>query len=777
MILSGRYLSSINNEYIALGTKSKLFDPTFSNDSELIVLCLKTNSRIGREMSGRFNDILLIDDMVVCALEQELVIYRIVSAEKCNEEAQIVENSGNTHNFECLISIKVVVSSMSYNQKRNMLLLSADKLILLDMNTFKTYNVGISDRCNSISYNRKVNHIIAACIGDELVIYDIKKKEEIIRKTFAGLRKVEWHPFTSTCLFVLEAGLNVLDLSNDKLSKICESCANFLIRDDTLYTWDQNVLNVYNTMNDGSLVYSGKFEIADMFCFNTNGRLAVLSLLSGSTMIRSVTTLFYTKRECIFSLMNNLIVNIVDGNKLKIKKISAKQMCTEKNVHELFSSFNKELKYEKPRLNVESDEIVGLILEKNWDEIKKRNITTNVPLSYFIDEDKEVLTDNLRLLLLICVKNDDYKFLIQNNIVDYKYLLKHLDKNELVVLAEHLAGKVPFNEIAEIYEMADDKKLLFKIKFDCVKKLADQIGICDLHNTYLSFLREMKDAQIFFEDPVIDYFMEYSRFVEDTELSAYLDNKKGVTKKHVDVKMGPKGMIKEHVKELPRIGLSAEHAHPPLIQKKKTPDIPFLPKTGKTPADELNKPAPSFIPKSPRLSHPTPNVGDLSLKTTEKKLKYSDLLRGKGVIQNGPKPVLNVPPKHKPTMDSPIPRPSRPTSAVPKQPSPTRITSVSDEFDENEINEIDQLIQQKICELKEKTSKKTSVIFRSRIKTGLASVSQYKKVTNPNILPYLRIFKEDLSFNEFLTKSQMLLNFPEVKVWLEGIINLWRIVE
>ncbi|ELQ75173.1 putative WD40/YVTN repeat-like-containing domain, WD40 repeat-like-containing domain protein [Trachipleistophora hominis] len=785
MLLTSRYLSSLTHEYIALGTKSKLFDPTFSNYSELIIINLKTNEKIKREMNGRFNDILVIENMVICALEQEMVIYRVVSMD--DEQLDEVDNSKNTRCLECVLSIKMVVNALSFSQKRNMLLLAADKLILLDLNTVKSYNVGITGRANSISYNKKVNHIIAASIDNQLLVYDIKKKEEVVDKKFSNLKRVEWHPHTSMYLFIQEDGLSVLDLSNDKITTICLECTGFLVRDEFLYIWDQSCLRMFRhgesakvqNVKTDLLIHVGDYAVSDLFHFNTNDRLAVISLLSGSTMILANSFLFYSSPPFSFALRNNVIFYTRDKEILR-KQIHLMPIKVEKDVHELLAGVNNGAEYECPKLCVQDDEIAQLILEKRWDEIKCRHDAVDVPLAYFLDEDKKFLMDNLKLLLLICVKESNYRFLIENNVVDYKYLLKYLNKEELGVLAKQLAGKVPFDEIARIYEMAGDKKMLFKIKFDCIRKLADQMSICDVHGVYLNLIHKMKEEDVYFEDEMIDYFLEYARFVNDKDVVEYLEDKKGMKRTNEMNDVKSRATVVEQRASTVKLDRSesTENVLPRPAPKSSVPEIPLPQRVSSTPI-KTHPPTGPALRKSPIIPgmQDMPDISRLSLNTKDKKLKYSDIMKGRTAPQSGFRPVTSEKKAVKPPSLS-IPKPVRSENIANEPPSVTQIKNISEEFNEDEINELDSLIQKRIADLREKSAKKKGIIFKARIKDGLQRVGHYKKITNPNILPYLRIFKEEgLSYEEFLKKSQALLNFSEVKMWLEGILNLWKIVD
>ncbi|KAG0437157.1 Proline-rich protein 1 [Dictyocoela muelleri] len=75
MIFNKRYISSIKKNIIAMGTKAKLFDPTFSTDSELVIYDLKNQISKTFKMNSRFNKLIWADSFVVCGLENgELVV-------------------------------------------------------------------------------------------------------------------------------------------------------------------------------------------------------------------------------------------------------------------------------------------------------------------------------------------------------------------------------------------------------------------------------------------------------------------------------------------------------------------------------------------------------------------------------------------------------------------------------------------------------------------------------------------------------------------------------
>lgn len=1012
MILPNRYLSSLTNTYIALGTKSKLFDPTFSNHSELkIVRIGKKQSKesgnskekgtalsgtenvnssdvIVREMNGRFNDILLIEreneHLVVCALEQELVIYQIAIKDKDaesksenppldNDDSGNPDNTVSDKNLSCLITIKISVSAMSYSPKRNMLLIAADKLILLDLRSFKSYKIidnrsenGVSENrkdsdrttsaCNftSVSLNKKVNHIIAATLSETLIIYDIKKKEEIIKKAIPGLKTICWHPNNSTALFVMTGDLCLFDLSSDRNVVVQRGVSGFKLCGGAVYVWDSEKIYVYgiaglegtdsengdrdgsdhassnsgNTPSQSSLIFRSAFYCTDIFYFNTNNNLAVLSLLTGSTKILGLSSLFYSMNKIVAVTINNLIISM--KNSLAMKKIKVQL-----NLDNVIKTTNFNIKNRQSyRLDVESSETAKMILRGEWKEVGDLRETVKVPLGYFVNKDLSILEKSLEandspcgdlekedspenhpsnshdtnlLILLLCIKQNNFKFLIQNAIIDYKYFLNDLKKDELVFLGKKLEGKVPFKELMEVYERGGEKECMYKMRFreiegyiaekksssssDGVSRSLGLRTLSLLHNTYLYLFMELKNNDVFFENAMNEYFLDYSKFVEKEEVYEYLRRKlTGSADVRVEKKkQNERGTVeKEKVPSLRESPVKGSSFVPPPLMKKTIENgpemkvdretrtarevssgikgvpspqfrtngssgnkgipspqfrtngssgnkgipspqfrtsrttgnkIPFMTEKEKevsynssvsntpsnynnpisNPPSNYNSPIrnpvrnfknPVTTPISP-ISSITNSIGNMNISNgpgkVEKKLKYSDLAAKGSFIKrrecvvpppfNIPKPKESIPSDAGERTYNDGPRISgnefhgdnRSVSDVSDNRSLDNLTT-------EDINDLDLLIKNKIHSLKEKLSFKKGVVFRQRIKDSLARVAHYKKVTNPSVVRELKgLFEDNLEFETFKSRCVDVMKYGEVRIWIEGILGLWKI--
>lgn len=209
--------------FVALATKSKLFDPTFSLTSELILI---------NYMTGKFYPP-VITELKFCKIrwcEFNSISYLVAGHENGvisiydrTEEGLVLLKSkpcmeGDITALDFLPSKSILVAGSSKGKIVFWTLSNLDKEYALDI----PLSVGIS----AISWNPKVSKILCIGTSDGVVkVLDIKKSSVIMTlgsKDFSEIKQLEWDPENNTRLIVMsEKGyLNVFDLSNDSVARI-----------------------------------------------------------------------------------------------------------------------------------------------------------------------------------------------------------------------------------------------------------------------------------------------------------------------------------------------------------------------------------------------------------------------------------------------------------------------------------------------------------------------------------------------------------------------------
>lgn len=904
MILSTRYISSISKKYVALGTKSRLLDPTFSSSSELILL--KNGSFIKTPSDSRFNDILLNDEnILICGKENELVVYEILDSEynkeclslnKINDktESDLFNDNHGSEDFHtdlsdekvktptetatsCLKSLftcKITVTSITKTPRNNLYLLVTDKLIFFDTKTLKLYNLtGNSGNLSipnikSVAYNIKVNHILAIVSDSTLIIYDLKRKEPVITKKMDNLGGCAWLPGNSTQILLLkDKTLFLLDLTSEKQKHIGEGFNGFkMICDEEdpsnisksrLVTWNDHNLVKYRPEDFTEIENT---PISDIYHYNEgNGMKIFAQTSSGTTLFKDCA------RGSAFLARENLILS--QNRKLKVSgkvfdiKIDQQEQAKER-VFKLISD----------------DETVKSVFD---DEIGT-NITEEIPLTYFLTEDKALLlkNENYLSLLVLCKKENNWKYLIENKIVDYSEIIKYLQKNETVskdILKDLIPVIIDNNdlndhEIVDLYVLIGENNKSNVIK---LKKIFDEIENDkenQLGNTILRFNRILNILQKNLDENILANVIselkpELSSAEQQSKLKWFIDWAKCQGKNEISDSFGVKSQpaskpmnrsqfIRPPVASSTQIPRPGSFTRPPPVNVQNTPRQPNVPPRIPNVTQNI-PPTPSLskldlVPPTRPAQPPVtayPSSQSLSTHTEapepKKKSSYADMMgksrpmsavpprsgtrlppqSTKPVVQKNerssesvstispptrhgvPKPPVPGQPainRHTPPLERKSPtippptrtprtlsygnrtpdqsaaygqsRPAPPAFGLrsPNMPSMNRQANQPLLSDEEKVK-INNIMAELTAFVRQESQKKNSILLRSRIRDALLKLNSYEEIQNENDLFLLKNLTQDKT--ESLNFIEEVYNGLECKKWVEGMVQLWRIIK
>lgn len=225
MELNKRCISAFSNNlpFVALATKSKIFDSSFSLNSELILVNYMTNT---------FYDPI--------AVEQKFCVIKWCEFGNENYLAAGHENGGIsiyklTKDGLSLLKFKVFaeddITALDFLPSKAVLVAgsSRGKIVfwtLSNLDKDYTLNIPLALEISALSWNPKVSKIL--CVGSKdgkIKVLDIKKNSVIMtssKKDFTEVRKLEWNSENYTKLFVMTERnfLMEFDLSADSTNSI-----------------------------------------------------------------------------------------------------------------------------------------------------------------------------------------------------------------------------------------------------------------------------------------------------------------------------------------------------------------------------------------------------------------------------------------------------------------------------------------------------------------------------------------------------------------------------
>ncbi len=224
------------------GSKSKLFDPTFSLTSEL-TLC-EHNTGVLRPpllVANRFNNLRWCTRDIVFGTQENCAVsaYRVDTA--LDTGIELVYENADLFDGDVL--------GLDYAPDKKLVVCGAKtKLLLFALDALKQpFNSGIAvdDDILSLNFN-KVNRILAVGTTKNLLIFDMKQKKEILKIKKENVTAVSFSKGKSTSLvFVSSDEVFVFDLLSDELTSIAKNRIGFC-QADVLVLYGKNEVDVFD---------------------------------------------------------------------------------------------------------------------------------------------------------------------------------------------------------------------------------------------------------------------------------------------------------------------------------------------------------------------------------------------------------------------------------------------------------------------------------------------------------------------------------------------------
>ncbi|ELA41207.1 uncharacterized protein VICG_01806 [Vittaforma corneae ATCC 50505] len=281
-----------NEPFVALATKSKLFDPTFSLTSELILVDY---------MSGK----------IYPAVTTELKFCKILWCEfgefqylVAGHENGVISIYNRTEDGLALLKSKQCleddITALDFLASKAVLVAGSSKgkivfWTLSNMEKEYALDIPISISISAIAWNPKVSKILCVGSADGVIkVLDIKKNSVIMTlnsKEFSEVRHLEWDPENNTKLNVMsEKGyITIFDLSNDTVTKLGD-------HKDPIIGFYRDII-----VSKSQIEVGGTFiKVSDSFECAISKRDPVLSLsyVSGSTNVISIPVMRKTVPFC-----------------------------------------------------------------------------------------------------------------------------------------------------------------------------------------------------------------------------------------------------------------------------------------------------------------------------------------------------------------------------------------------------------------------------------------------------------------------------------------------
>lgn len=222
------------------GSKSKLFDPSFTLSSE-VTLCNYNEKTLFHPVpvSNRFNSLLWCTSDVVFGTQEHGTVsaYRVNTSSENGVEI-IYENSD---------LFEGDVLGLDFSASKNLVACGASsKLLLFSLATLKqpfSSGVKIEDEILSVNFN-KISHILAVGTARSLHILDLKQKKEILRIKKENVTSVAFSKERGTSLiFMSSDNVFAFDLYNDKLTQVSQNKLGFC-QSDVLLLFGKNDVEI-----------------------------------------------------------------------------------------------------------------------------------------------------------------------------------------------------------------------------------------------------------------------------------------------------------------------------------------------------------------------------------------------------------------------------------------------------------------------------------------------------------------------------------------------------
>ncbi|KAF9765027.1 Protein transport protein sec31 [Nosema granulosis] len=523
MKINKRCLSAFSKTkpLLALGTKSKLFDTTFSLTSELSIYNYQTHTHYPTlQLDRKFSKLLWCekDEKSILATGHDNGVVSLYSTE---DQLVLLANKN---------LLEKDVLGMDYNVSKNVLAAGSagGKIIFWNLDKIdQQYKCDIPIRGNitCLSWNKKVSRILCAGTDDgRILVLDIRSKTVAMTLETPEVKivsHVSWHPTNPTTIFASTNQLLSFNLSTDSMNIISTPTKGFDILDDsTLVSYSQEKVDYFD-LDSHQPVFSSPhhFDFFDV-SFSSRDPLFCISSSDGSTTLCGSPERFF-RNDFKSSIFRNFIISKDAVSKINYPPLS-------NNAQDKDSILKKIYKDGKYSLDNSNRQEIGLLIlnsvDTNLDEdilnlIKRdyTNLKGTVDLKFVVDlvkncsDEKNTTSNNsLKEILLTVLFTGDYQSLVdlvsQWKIVVSTILFSDLSLDKAIEIFKKIDSKEPL-----LYLLTNQPEIYLSLESN---NISPPSSIYEVHDFFCRFLPEMEKIQslrIKSDNKYLEEFLEYSR--------------------------------------------------------------------------------------------------------------------------------------------------------------------------------------------------------------------------------------------------------------------------
>lgn len=603
MKINKRCLSAFSKTkpLLALGTKSKLFDTTFSLTSELSLYNYSEDTHYPTlQLDRKFSKLLWCEknDKSILATGHD---QGVVSLYETEDTLRLL----NTFD-----GMEKEVLGLDYNVSKNVLAAgsSEGKIIFWNLDKIDQQykcEIPIKGNITALSWNRKVSRILAAGTDDgRILVLDIRAKSiamSLETPGGKGVTQVAWHPTCPTSLFSSSSSLHSFNLSTDSVVDIQKDVVGFDILDDsTLVAYSRSRIDYIDVetqktkeSEEGHLIYDASFSSRDP--------LACLSSSDGFTTVSG-------RRESSLrpSHSQAILVDYVVGNEpLKISY----QPLSPSHSEDLSHRVLKEI-YEDGRFNLNDTtrkEVGKLILE----EEKENEFLKDPVVLALISGEYETIpsssTVSLRFVVDLLQKRTTnlstttpvelLLFLMASG--RYEEVVDHPQWRIMVSLI--LLSAYPLDKAMDLFKgissRVEDKGLLYLLmgnpgEYLSLSNSSPPSSVFDLQDFFLGFLPEVEKVKALRIDSENKYLEEFMWYAQTRGLNELVK----------DLKIKPKGCTGTTGSSVEK-KIERHSLNPPVHERKmEVPPTPFnksVPSTSFNNSISSSTPYNKSVPSTP----------------------------------------------------------------------------------------------------------------------------------------------------------------------------------
>lgn len=565
---------SEENPYIAMGTKSKLFDTSFSLTSELFLCDYSTGVQY-------------------TPLQTDNKFYRLrwcENGEKAvlatgNEDGKVTLYAPTPEkdvSFEMLSSCSVLegnVLGLDFNSSKNVLAAGSDngKVIFWNLNKIDnqyTSDIPLTSNITCLSWNRKVSRILCAGTDDgKILILDIRAKN--VAMTLGGedmsmVTDVMWHPDGSTSILATtnQKRLQCFNLSSDSTLQIGNHNSGLI----GLSMIDSNhvaasskeqvdIIEIGENKVVESISVDGVFEVS----FSKKDPLMAFSYVGGTTEVLSRATkdvLSFNSGcvvgdeiigSCLYRIEDNKMEDVEEDRLMrKIKGLLYKNgsyVLNRKELGELLLEEEmdrmQERKTDEPNMKNLSmgmrfdlkDPLTLSLIRGDMNDSYEKSISSDktVPFSLFLglakgEDSLSVDSDDILIHMSIAQLTSKFSSIIQKAAKDQWMTVislisfSSLEDSEFVSNTLEMLDRVEDREKLVIYAITNKLDEYFELKTSMYKMPTSVYEVRDFFQSYKSVVTDLETMNGKCKSPVLSEYFWYAKAHGDEPIGIKYDD-------------------------------------------------------------------------------------------------------------------------------------------------------------------------------------------------------------------------------------------------------------